>query len=353
MPAKAKVKSARRRSKPRRKKLRILFTCVGRRVELLNAFRRAAKSLGIDLEIHGADINWIAPAIHRVDKPHIVPRIHERRHIPELLKLVRREGIDLVIPLIDSDLRALAEAREKFVAQGCDVLISDAPVIRACADKLLTFETLRDAGIDTPDTWTPRQVQRQKRKRFPYMLKPRSGSAGQGLYRVDNADELRVFIRRVKDCIVQEFVDGVEHTLDVYAGFGGVVRCVVPRRRLEVRTGEVSKGMIVKDLDIIDTGRRVVEALGGCRGVITVQCMVTPKRRIRVIEVNPRFGGGAPLSIRAGADFPRWIMAEAAGLPVTFDYEDYQDRLILLRYDESVFLNGRGVAVESQRPRRK
>lgn len=330
-----------RRAAPKRGgRLSILFTCVGRRIELLNAFRRAAKKLDIKLTICGADINWIAPAIHRVDKPHIVPRISDRRHIPQLLKLVEHEKIDLIIPLIDSDLLSLARARSRFERVGCRVLISDERVIEACADKLLTYQTLTDAGIDTPRTWSADDIKRVKRHRFPYFLKPREGSAGVGLFRVDNADELRVLLKRGPEMIVQEFVDGVEHTLDVYAGFDGVPRCVVPRRRLEVRTGEVSKGVIDKKPAIMNVGRQVVTALGGCRGVITVQCIVTAKNRIRVIEVNPRFGGGAPLSIRAGADFPRWIMAELLGRSVRISDASYRDRLAMLRYDESVFVNG-------------
>jgi carbamoyl-phosphate synthase large subunit len=131
----------------------------------------------------------------------------------------------------------------------------------------------------------------------------------------------------------------VEHTLDVYAGLDGVPRCVVPRRRLEVRTGEVSKAVIVKDRNLIAVGCRVVEALGKCRGVVTVQCMVTESGRIRVIEINPRLGGGAPLSIHAGADFPLWIMAEHLGRKVRVSSATYRNGAVMLRYDQSVFLD--------------
>lgn len=332
-----KSKSPRR---PKREKLRILFTCVGRRIELIEAFRRAADRLNIDIEIHGADINWMAPAIHKVDCPHIVPRITHRRHISALLELVKRDKLDAVIPLIDSDLEALSKAADRFAKAGCTAVISDPDVIAKCADKLATYEALRSAGIDTPRTRSADEVLALKRHRFPYFLKPRRGSAGQGLFRIDNVDDLRVLLRREPDSIVQEYVEGVEHTLDVYTGLDGVPRCVVPRRRLEVRTGEVSKGLIVKDPAIVAVGRRVVEAIGRCRGVVTVQCMVTPGGDIRVIEINPRFGGGAPLSIYAGADFPYWLIAELLGRRVQPRYESYRDNVAMLRFDDSVFVDG-------------
>jgi carbamoyl-phosphate synthase large subunit len=342
-----------RKSASKSPDLRILFTCVGRRIELLNAFRRAARKLRIGLEVHGADINRTAPAIHLADVAHLIPRIGHRDHISALFALVKKHKIDAIIPLIDSDLLALSRSAPRFAKLGCTVVISKQSAIKTCADKLQTYEFLRDAHIDTPETWSPKQILSRKRHRFPYFLKPREGSAGQGLFKIHNADELRVFIKREPDCVVQDFVEGVEHTMDVYTGFDGVPRCVVPRRRLEVRTGEVSKGLIVKNPRIIEVGRSVAEAIPGFRGVITVQCMATPSGRISVIEINPRFGGGAPLSIHAGADFPKWLMAELIGRPVRILDDDYRDNIAMLRYDESLFVDGEIVSLLEETSKKK
>lgn len=316
----------------------LLFTCIGRRVELIRAFRKAGDALGLRLEIHGADASLFSPAIHRVDRVHVVPPIASGNYIDALAEIVRRKKINLLIPLIDSDLPAIAAARGRFGDLGCLALISSPGVVQTCRDKLATFDALRQAGIDTPDTWTWDEALRRKRNRFPYYLKPRAGSAAKGNFIVRDADELRVFGRRVTEPIVQEFVEGTEYTLDVYTGLDGRPRCVVPRKRLEVRTGEVSKGLIVKDPAIMAVGQRVAEALDECRGVVTVQCIATPDRRIRVIEINPRFGGGAPLSIHAGADFPKWILQELLGRRPRINPTGFRDDVAMLRYDDSVFL---------------
>ncbi len=318
--------------------LRVLFTCVGRRVELVEAFRQAGQRLNVDLEIHGADASRLSPAIHRVDKAHVVPSISSGRYIKALLEVGKRRRIDLLIPLIDNELSLIAAAAPKFAEFGCTAVISSESVVRTCRDKLETFAALSEAGIDTPKTWRWTEVLKRKRHRFPYFLKPRFGSAAMGNYVVSCADELRTFGRRVQEPIVQEFVEGDEHTLDVYTGFDGVPRCVVPRKRLEVRTGEVSKGLVVKDPAIMEVGRRVAETLAECRGVVTVQCIVTKDRRIRVIEINPRFGGGVPLSIRAGANSPRWLLAELLGKKPRINPTGFRDDVAMLRYDDSVFV---------------
>ena len=318
----------------------MLFTCIGRRVELLRAFGRAGQLLGIRLDIHGADAHRLSPAMHLVDKPHLVPPIAGKDYIDALLRLVQRHKIDLLIPLLDLELIAIAQAVGRFEQVGCRALISSESVIKTCRDKLATYEALKRAGIDTPKTRAFSDAVNRKRHRFPYFLKPRTGSAAMGNYIVLNVDELRTFGQRVKDAIVQEFVEGVEYTLDVYTGFNGQPKSVVPRKRLEVRTGEVSKSLIVKDPAIMAIGRAVAEMLGECRGVITVQCIVTPQRRIRVIEINPRFGGGVPLSIHAGADSPKWILMELLGKNPRIHPTAFRNDVAMLRFDDSVFVPG-------------
>lgn len=331
-------KTGDRSTNARQATLRILFTCIGRRVELLRAFHRAAKELRIRLEVHGADATRLSPGFHLVDHPHLVPRIDSGEYIDALAKLVQKHKIDLLIPLLDPELPLIAEAAPRFADLGCRAVISSPAVVRICRDKLETHRALTAAGIDTPETWDWMHALALKKHRFPYYMKPRFGSAGKGNYVISNTEELRTLGQRVPEPIVQEYVKGVEHTLDVYTGFDGKPRCVVPRRRLEVRTGEVSKGLIVKDKDLMQLGHRVAEALGECRGVVTVQCIKTTAGRIRAIEINPRLGGGVPLAIHAGADFPKWLLSEHLGRSVRINATGFKGDIAMLRFDDSVFV---------------
>lgn len=336
--------STRKTAKPRVRlarptpKLKLLFTCVGRRVQLLRSFQRAAESLGVDLRIHGADASILSPAIHLVDRPHLVPPIAAEDYVEQLLDLVRRNRFDLLIPLLDFELPLIATAADRFTQLGCRAVISSERVVNTCRDKLATFHALQEAGIDTPRTWTWEESLALPEHSFPYYMKPRYGSAAVGNFVIHRLDELQTLGRRVQDALVQDFVAGAEHTLDVYCGFDGRPRSVVPRKRLEVRNGEVSKSLIVKNTAIMAVGKRVAEALGECRGVVTVQCMSMPDGRIRTIEINPRFGGGAPLSIHAGADFPKWILQEALGRKPRINATAFRDDVVMLRFDDAVFV---------------
>lgn len=319
--------------------LAILFTCVGRRIELIQAFRAAALRQSVRLTVIAADQDRSAPGLLCADVPVLVPSAADPDYVPVLRDVVRRHKVRALVPTIDTDLSIISRSRDDFDALGCAALIGPADVIATCRDKLRTFELLKSIGIDTPETYTPDQVRAFQRFSFPYFLKPRFGSSSASVHAIHTKDDLDYFLPRGRDPIVQEFVAGIEHTLDAYVGLNGVVRCVVPRRRWQVRAGEVSKGVVVKDQQIIDAGMRVCAGLGpSLRGVVTLQCIVTPERRIRFIEINPRFGGGAPLSIAAGADFPAWLLAELCGRQPDIRPNDYRHGLCMLRFDWAAFV---------------
>jgi carbamoyl-phosphate synthase large subunit len=103
----------------------------------------------------------------------------------------------------------------------------------------------------------------------------------------------------------------------------------------------VSKGVTVRSPRLESLAASVCDALPGAFGAVTVQVFVdgdTETGRASVIEINPRFGGGYPLSQAAGADFPRWLLEEAAGLPSTAAPDRWRDGLVMLRYDAAVFV---------------
>lgn len=315
----------------------MVFTCVGRRVELVQAFRAAARRLGLLLRLIGLDSDPTAPALSCVDDGVLLPRATDAGYIPAILDVVQKHRAMMVIPTTDTDLPILSHNRALIGQTGCIPLIAEADVIATCRDKVRTYDHLHRHNIDTPETYTPDQL--PDPPQFPLFLKPRTGSASQWVHKITDQLDLDYFLQRVKDPIIQKFVDGVEHTLDVYVGLTGTPRCVVPRARWQVRTGEVSKGVVVKDPAIMAAGKSVVETLGASlRGLVTLQCIVTPDRRIRFIEINPRFGGGAPLAIAAGADFPTWLLQELCGQTPQIKFDGFRHGLCMLRFDWSVFV---------------
>ena len=320
------------------KKLNIMFTCIGRRVSLLNSFDKSAGQLKLNRRFIGTDTTNLSSALQLCDKGYIVKPVGHRDYLKELLAIVKKEDVRLVVPTVDLDLKLLAVNRYRFEKLGSFVLISKPGVIDICQDKRKTFKFLSGKGFDTPATWSSRSALGKKDLRYPCFLKPWDGYAGRGSAIVQNRMELSFYIKTVPNCIVQEYISGNEYTCDVFVDFDGMVKCVVPRKRLEVRSGEVSKAQIVKDPGIMDTAAKAIESLGAGPGVITVQLIKSSDSRISIIEINPRFGGGVPLSIKAGANFPKWVLQQIIGQKPRIRMDNFKDNLTMLRFDSEVWL---------------
>jgi carbamoyl-phosphate synthase large subunit len=315
----------------------ILFTSAGRRVALIRHFSRALRQLQLDGNICAADASDQSPAFHITDRSYLVPRVDSTGYIPRLLDICSQEQIGIVVPLIDTELAVLAENRHRFASIGAQVIVSDPDVIAIGMHKTETCAFFKRTGVDTPEIYSSEDIE-QGRYHLPLMVKPDDGSASKMVFKAETHEQLAFFRSYVPHAIVQEFIDGNEYTLDVFTDLGGKVRCVVPRLRIEVRAGEVSKGLIVKDKRIISLGRKVGECLPGARGCITLQCIVSQQGVIKMIEINPRFGGGAPLSIEAGADMPAWVIQLAMGREIGNVEHAYRDGLMMLRYDDALFV---------------
>ncbi len=318
--------------------LAVLFTCIGRRVSLLNSFRRAARQLKVNASFFGTDTTELSPALQLCDKGFLVKPVAHADYTSELLSIVKRNQIKLLVPTVDLDLKVLAQNKPKFAAMGCCVLISAPDVVDICQDKRKTYRFLLKNGFDTPVTLSVRSALSQKKLNWPCFLKPWDGYASRGNAVVNNRKELLFFAKRIPNPICQEFIKGTEHTCDVYVDFSMKVRCVVPRKRIEVRAGEVSKGQVVKHPDIMSKAARLVETLGAGPGVITLQLFLTRDNRVKFIEINPRFGGGVPLAIKAGANFPKWILQGVLASKTNIRFDGFKDNLIMLRYDDEVWL---------------
>lgn len=318
----------------------VLFTCIGRRVSLLESFRRAARQLKINASFLGTDTTELSSALQLCDKRSLVKPTTHPAYIEEVLSIVKTHNVKLLIPTVDLDLKCLAQNKLKFTALNCRVLVSDPDVIDICQDKRRTYKFLQKNNFDTPLTVSSRTALSGKSKmRYPLIVKPWDGYASKGNAVANNHDELSSYAQKIPNAICQELVEGDEYTCDVYVDFAGDVRCVVPRRRIEVRAGEVSKGQVVKNPRIMAEAAKVVEELGAGPGVITLQLFWTDDDRVTFIEINPRFGGGAPLSIKAGANFPKWILQELSGQKPRIRPNGFKDNLIMLRYDSEVWIN--------------
>lgn len=317
------------------KQIRILFTGVGRRVELIQAFKQAALRLHIDLRIYGADMSGTAPALYFCDYTRQVPGMREIEYIPQLLQICQADHINLLIPTIDTDLLILSQNADKFSKIGTKVLISQPDKIAICRDKNYTSTFFESCGLKAPMLTNDYRLYQGS---YPCFIKPKDGSSSINAFKVEDQSKLKVYAEKIGDYIIQPFIEGTEYTVDIFCDFDGNPVFITPRIRVAVRAGEVLKTEIALDAKIIAACKSLIDRFRPC-GPITVQ-LIRQKdtKEDYYIEINPRFGGGAPLSMKAGAKSAEVILKLLSGGKVDY-LTSVADGVVFSRYDQSVCIS--------------
>jgi carbamoyl-phosphate synthase large subunit len=320
-----------------RQEFPILVSSAGRRVELISLLREDATRLGLQPRIVATDINpMLAPACLAADVSYVVPPTRDKSFIASLGDICQKERVRLLIPTSDLELQPLARDRAVLAERHVLLNISNLASLAVAQDKAKTARVLCEAGIVVPKTASIREVIAEPSSwKWPVIVKPTSGSSSIGVAQVGSVSELEILEKQRADLLVQEFIRGPEFTVNVFVDDAGRCRSIVPHFRREIRSGEVSKAITVKSAVLADVARKIVKAIPGFFGAICFQAIVGADGPA-VLEINARFGGGFPITHRAGARFTQWLIELASGLPSSIS-DEWKDGVWMLRYDSAIY----------------
>ncbi|SHG29575.1 carbamoyl-phosphate synthase large subunit [Jatrophihabitans endophyticus] len=307
-----------------------LVSSAGRRGHLVRILREAGALLGGGTVV-AVDCSSLSSAGLLADEFELVPRADDPAFVERMLDVCRRHRITHVVPTIDPELAVLAAATDRFAAAGSTVWVSSPEVVGLGSDKWLFHDWLTRHGFASPTTFEVRD-ERAGQLVGPVVAKPRGGSSSVGLVRSERCDPA-MLASLPDDYIVQGEVPGYEVTVDFGVDRRGALVGMGARRRLAVRAGEVAKAVTVELPALRSAVEQFVDTLPGAFGVLNVQVFVDDSTgSVTFLELNPRFGGGFPLTWQAGGRFP--LLVAGAGGPVP---ADARPDLVMLRYDDAVF----------------
>lgn len=324
----------------------VLITAASRRVPLVHAFQRALAESGRGGAVVVTDVNPLSPAVYVADRAFRVPLATDPGYIDQILAIAIAERIGLIVPTIDDELPIFGHARARFAERGIRVSVSAPETTTLCNDKYATCARLAAHGVPAAPSWLAGELPAEAA--FPLFIKPRHGRGGVGAYAVRNRRELEFFLDYVPDPVIQRYLDGPEFTVDLLCDFTGRPLSVVPRRRDVIRAGVIDRGCTVRDGRLIDLALACARALP-MAGAINIQCRIVDGTPV-VFEINPRFSGGIPLTIAAGADFPRMLVELAWGQSVRPTIGQFRDGLWMTSFESAVFLDQSSIALHSHAP---
>lgn len=307
----------------RDKSIGVLMLGGAKRVSMARHFHDAAAMLGLELRLYSYELSAMVP-IARTATIIEGLRWNDSEIVGDLHRVVTEYDIDVMIPFVDGAVEIVA----RYPFADCYAPVCSPALATMMFDKVVAAELFARERIAIPRTYTRGAPQ------FPLIAKPRRGSASQGIKIVRSSADFRSI--DPSEYLIQEYIEPRrEYTVDCFVDRDGNIITVVPRERLEVAGGEVTRTVTVQRDDIIDQSRHILDTLH-LTGAVTLQFLQdTRTNRLLLMEINPRLGGGAVCAVAAGADLPMFILSEAVGLPLS-PCDNWRPGTLISRYMQEV-----------------
>lgn len=281
------------------------------------------------VRVIGTDADPLSAGFYFCDKNYTVPKGDAPNFIKEIINIAKKEKVQAIISGPEEELLALSKNKNKLEKEGFLVLVPDYGSALICADKKKTGQFFEKNNIPVPKIFpdTSSVI-------FPCMVKARFGRGSSGVFKASDKNELKFYLKKARQPIIQEFIEGTEYTIDILADLSGKPISVIPRIRIQTESGISIKGKTVYDQKIIDYCATIAEKLK-LIGPSCIQCIKNEKG-LKFIEINARFGGGSILSAKADPTIiPNLIRIIKREKPIKS--RGFKKNLTMLRYYSEIY----------------
>ena len=283
-------------------------------------------------KVLSTDSNNLSAGFYLSDFYEVIPEAEADDYLEVLLNIIDKYSVEVLMPSSGYDIFPFSEYKSKLKKHGVFPIVSDRKILEICRDKISTFNHLNKEFNLPFTTLKPEEIDS-----FPIIAKPRYGKGSRDVIQVNDEKELQYVSSKYADMIYQEFLPGDEYTIDVMSDLEGTPIVSVPRVRLQTKSGISTKGKIILDKYLIEESMEIVRKLK----IIGPSCIQMKKDKIgdfKLVEINPRLGGGTIFTTLAGANFPKMIIDMVEGK--TLETPKISE-VTVLRYFEEIVLDER------------
>ncbi|VFJ12347.1 ATP-grasp domain-containing protein [Candidatus Nitrosocosmicus franklandus] len=287
---------------------------------------------GFKGKILSTDSNSLSAGFYLSDFYEVIPEAEADNYLEVLLNIIDKYSIQVLMPSSGYDIFPFSEHKSKLKKHGVFPVVSDRKILEICRDKISTFNNLKTEFRLPFTTLNPEEV-----SVYPVIAKPRYGKGSRDIVQVNDEQDLRYVSSKFSDMIYQEYLPGDEYTIDVMSDLEGNPIVSVPRIRVQTKSGISTKGKIVLDKYLIEESMKIVRKLR----IIGPSCIQMKKDKLgefKLVEINPRLGGGTIFATLAGANFPKMIIDLIEGKTIV---QPKISEITVLRYFEEIVLDER------------
>ena len=312
-----------------------------------------------------------------VDKPvlrekadgfYILPKGNTRNYIPELIKLCKKEKIDVILPGSSPEILNLSKNIAKLCSQNIKVALDDYSRIKKLMSKEQVYSILSKNNIQIPKyihvKTGPQLLDAIKKLGFPknaICFKPASyfdsgSSRGFKILRASTTIHDVVFGKpgsnkidydsilklsktsKALDLLVMEYLPGTEFSVYTLSKNGKMIFCI-PHVRERLELNHLFEATTVKNNQIEQICKKIIK-LFDLSYNINIQIKLSKNGTLKIVEINPRMGGSIVLPKVAGVDLPFFAVKQALGEPIPTNKNPTKTKM--LRYIKEIFINQNG-----------
>lgn len=312
---------------------RILITGIGGDVAC--SIIRCLKDSNDPDEIYGMDIKKYTPYMDVIKKAFVAPRYDDESYVPFVEKLFDEYGITHFLPTTEYEISLWNERRDYFEKRGIKLLINNRKIIEICTSKYKTAEFLKEAGIDTPETYYAESY--KGGLSYPFIIKSDSGCGSKKLKTIHDEKEWEECEKSGMIC--QELVGDAdnEYTVGVFSD-GSVINSITLKRQL----GYGGLSVFVEVCDIPGIGELAAKAAKAfdLKGCFNIQ-LRKQGEKYYVFEINPRLSSTTGFRHKFGFTDAVWWVDSSDGIPVP-GYINNAEGMIGVKVMDDVVLGRQG-----------
>ena len=258
----------------------------------------------LDVRIVGADITNLAIGQFYCDAFYLVPQAAAGESvIKRYCDIADVEQAQWLVSGPENEVCLLANHRDVFLQHGLQVFHSPVSTLEIITDKRKMAVHFRAVDIPVPRTVVVEQTDQLDGDKV--VFKPRQGRGSVGVKIVKKEEwQTTALTLNTADYIAQEYLPGKEYTVDILCDMRGNLLNTVSRERLMTDSGVSVVGRTVRLKQLLELTARITDNLpfygGNC-----LQFILGRDDQYYLTDINPRFGGGAILSIKASRSFQK------------------------------------------------
>jgi predicted ATP-grasp superfamily ATP-dependent carboligase len=239
------------------------------------------------------------------------PRKNPDMFLDFILQFIRKNKVDMIIPVRDDATLILSKNREE-IDQYSRIVVGEYATLMKARDKAETIRIAKAEQVPHPYTQiTETSDQIDTNLNFPLILKPRKSSGSRGISLVNTEAELFEKYEKISKIfgppMIQEFIP--------YGGAIGVSmlfnkgqpRAIFTHKRIREYPRSGGPSTLRESIRHQDAEKNAIKLLEAMNwhGVAMVEFRIDSRDGIpKLMEINPRFWGSLSLAINAGVDFP-------------------------------------------------